>query len=54
MEPAGEALDAGDERFGPVLVAADGTVLAEDRNRVTAGHATRPPEFEPARWSAGH
>lgn len=54
MAPAGEALDAGDERFGPVLVAADGTVLAEDRNRVTGGDATRPPEFEPARWSAGH
>ncbi|MGH3313651.1 MAG: nucleoside deaminase, partial [Streptomyces sp.] len=31
---ATEALEAGDEPFGSVLVAADGTVLAEGRNRV--------------------
>ncbi|MFF8427933.1 nucleoside deaminase [Streptomyces sp. NPDC016566] len=51
---AREALEAGDEPFGSVLVAADGTVLAEDRNRVAAGDRTRHPEFEPARWSAAH
>jgi tRNA(Arg) A34 adenosine deaminase TadA len=50
---ASEALEAGDEPFGSVLVAADGTVLAEDRNRVaTAGDPTRHPEFELARWAA--
>jgi tRNA(Arg) A34 adenosine deaminase TadA len=33
-----------------VLVAADGTVLAEDHNRVASGDRTRHPEFELARW----
>ena len=38
-----------------MLVAADGTVLAEDRNReVTAGDPTRHPEFELARWAAAN
>jgi tRNA(Arg) A34 adenosine deaminase TadA len=52
---AAEAVDAGDFPFGSVLVAADGTVLAEDRNReVTAGDPTRHPEFELARWAAAN
>lgn len=51
---ATEALDAGDEPFGSVLVAADGTVLAEDRNRVGAGDATQHPEFALARWAAAN
>ncbi len=54
VELAAEALGAGDEPFGSVLVAADGTVLAEDRNRVAAGDRTRHPEFELARWAAAH
>jgi len=33
------ALEAGDEPFGSLLVSGDGTVLFEDRNRVSA--ATR-------------
>src|ERR1700728_3052693 len=50
---AAEGVDAGDFPFGSVLVAGDGTVLAEDRNReVTAGDPTRHPEFELARWAA--
>ncbi|MFE7271955.1 nucleoside deaminase [Streptomyces sp. NPDC057623] len=49
---ATEALEAGDEPFGSVLVGADGEVLAEDHNRVAAGDRTRHPEFELARWSA--
>ena len=52
VELATEALDSGDEPFGSVLVGADGTVLAEDHNRVAAGDRTRHPEFELARWSA--
>ena len=40
------------EAFGSVLVAADGTVLAEDRNRVGSGDHTRHPEFALARWAA--
>ncbi|MFD6310202.1 nucleoside deaminase [Streptomyces nigra] len=54
VELAAEALDAGDEPFGSVLAGADGTVLAEDHNRVASGDRTRHPEFELARWSAAH
>ncbi|MCC5809659.1 MAG: nucleoside deaminase [Ectothiorhodospiraceae bacterium] len=54
VELASEALDDGDEPFGSVLVGADGTVLAEDRNRVAGGDHTRHPEFELARWAAAH
>ena len=47
VELAAEAVDAGDFPFGSVLVAADGRVLAEDRNREnTMSDATRHPEFE--------
>jgi tRNA(Arg) A34 adenosine deaminase TadA len=52
VELAEDALAAGDEPFGSVLVAADGTVLAEDHNRVAGGDRTRHPEFELARWAA--
>lgn len=53
VELATEAVEAGDFPFGSVLVAADGTVLAEDRNReVTAGDPTRHPEFALAQWAA--
>jgi tRNA(Arg) A34 adenosine deaminase TadA len=55
VELASEAVDAGDFPFGSVLVAGDGTVLAEDRNReATAGDPTRHPEFELARWAAAN
>ncbi|MEV5999153.1 nucleoside deaminase [Streptomyces griseomycini] len=54
VELAAEALESGDEPFGSVLVAGDGTVLAEDHNRVASGDRTRHPEFELARWSASH
>lgn len=54
VELAARAVDAGDEPFGSVLVAGDGTVLAEDRNRVASGDRTRHPEFELARWAAAH
>ncbi len=54
VELATEALEAGDEPFGSVLVGADGTILAEDHNRVAGGDRTRHPEFELARWSAAN
>ncbi len=54
VDLAEEALDAGDEPFGSVLVDADGTVRHEDRNRTAAGDQTRHPEFELARWAAEH
>ncbi|WP_422746779.1 nucleoside deaminase [Mycobacterium sp. WMMD1722] len=54
VELAREALDAGDEPFGSVLVDAAGETLFEDHNRVSGGDATRHPEFEIAKWAAGH
>lgn len=54
VELAREALDAGDEPFGSLIVSADGDVLFEDRNRVAGGDHTRHPEFEIARWAAAH
>ena len=54
VDLAREALDAGDDPFGSVLVAADGSVRFEDRNRTKDGDATRHPEFEIARWSRKH
>jgi len=54
VQLAGEAVDAGDEPFGSVLVSAEGTVRAEDRNRISGGDATRHPEFALAKWAAQH
>tara|TARA_R110000850_G_scaffold52948_1_gene127408 strand:+ start:297 stop:776 length:480 start_codon:yes stop_codon:yes gene_type:complete len=54
VELAEEALNAGDEPFGSVLVSAQGEVLAEDRNRIAGGDATQHPEFALARWAAQH
>jgi tRNA(Arg) A34 adenosine deaminase TadA len=54
VELAREALEAGDEPFGSVLVDPDGTVLHEDRNRTADGDQTRHPELELARWAAAH
>ncbi|WP_433697396.1 nucleoside deaminase [Nocardiopsis sp. CA-288880] len=51
VELAAEALAAGDEPFGSLLVAADGTVLFEDHNHVAGGDGTQHPEFAIARWS---
>ncbi|MEV4106094.1 nucleoside deaminase [Nonomuraea sp. NPDC049695] len=54
VELATRALEIGDEPFGSVLVSGDGTVLAEDHNRVASGDNTQHPEFALARWSAAH
>ncbi|MDD9206500.1 nucleoside deaminase [Georgenia sp. 10Sc9-8] len=55
VELATEAVEAGDEPFGSLLVAQDGTVLAEDRNRVAGtGDPIRHPELALARWAATH
>jgi tRNA(Arg) A34 adenosine deaminase TadA len=52
VELAEEAVAAGDFPFGSVLVAADGAVAAEDRNReATEGDPTSHPEFALARWA---
>ena len=53
VELAAKALEAGERPFASVLVAADGTVLAEDHNRANStGDPTRHPEFALARWAA--
>ena len=52
VELATEALEAGDQPFGSVLVAADGTVLREARNHEGSGDATQHPELELAQWAA--
>lgn len=51
---AKEALDAGDQPFGSVLVNAEGLIMAEDRNRIADGDNTQHPEFALARWAAKH
>lgn len=54
VELATEALEAGDEPFGSILVAENGDILFEDHNRVAGGDHTRHPEFEIARWAANN
>ena len=50
VELVGEALEAGDEPFGSLLVDAAGEVRFEDRNRVQAGARPATPS---SRWPAG-
>lgn len=52
VELARTALEAGDEPFGSILVAANGEVLLEDYNHVAGGDHTQHPEFAIARWAA--
>jgi tRNA(Arg) A34 adenosine deaminase TadA len=54
VDLAAEALAAGDQPFGSLLVDADGVVRREDRNRTGDGDDTRHPEFELARWAAAN
>ncbi len=54
VQLAREALEAGDEPFGSLLVGPDGAVLREDRNRTGGGDQTRHPELDLARWAAAH
>jgi tRNA(Arg) A34 adenosine deaminase TadA len=45
VELASQALDAGDEPFGSVLLSADGRALFEDHNHVAGGPA---PQYRDA------
>ncbi len=55
VELAADALEAGDEPFGSVLVDADGTLRREAVNReITSGDATAHPELDLAQWAAHH
>lgn len=49
---AEEAVDAGDQPFGSVLVSSGDDILYEGRNEVAGGDHTRHPEFAIARWAA--
>ena len=52
VDLAEQALEAGDEPFGSVLVSATGDTLFEDHNHVAGGDHTQHPEFSIARWAA--
>lgn len=52
VDLAEDALAAGDEPFGSVLVDADGVVLREARNRAVTGDPTQHPELALAQWAA--
>jgi len=54
VELAREAVEAGDEPFGSVLVAADGSVLQAHRNEAVTRNATRHPELTLAEWAGDH
>ena len=54
IELASEALQAGDAPFGSVLVAGNGEVLKEDRNRINSLEATYHPELALAQWAAAN
>lgn len=52
VQLAREALDAGDDPFGSVLVSGGGSVLAEARNRERSlADPTAHPELELAKWA---
>ena len=51
VDLAEEAVNAGDEAFGSVLVM-DGEWVFRDHNCVSGGDHTRHPEFAIARWAA--
>lgn len=54
VELASEALAAGDEPFGSVLVDGAGRRLFEDRNRISNGDNTRHPELTIVEWAVAH
>ncbi len=54
VDLAREALDAGDQPFGTILVDQAGEVRFEERNRAGGGDETQHPELAVAVWSAGH
>lgn len=52
LELATEALRAGDQPFGSILVNEDDEVIAKSRNRVNDLHPLAHPEYELALWAA--
>lgn len=54
LELARTARDTGNEPFGSLLVAGDGTVLQEEMNTVGTGDVTGHPELALAAWASLH
>ncbi len=54
VELAEQAVDAGDQPFGSLLVDSAGVVRFEDHNHEGGGDGTQHPEFAIARWAAQH
>lgn len=52
LELAEEAVHAGDEAFGSVLVDREGKIIAEARNRVNEKTVLAHPEIDLAYWAA--
>ena len=53
IDLAEEALNAGDNPFGSLLVDNNGNILAQARNKVNALNALAHPEYELAAWEIG-
>lgn len=51
---AEDALKAGDQPFGSILVNADRKIIAEARNRVNEKNALAHPEIELSQWALDH
>ncbi|QOW09178.1 nucleoside deaminase [Kaistella flava (ex Peng et al. 2021)] len=52
LELAKEAVEAGDEAFGSILVDEDGKIIEEARNRVNEKTILAHPEIDLAYWAA--
>lgn len=52
LELAEEAVAAGDQAFGSILVSESGEILAEDRNRIMELTRLAHPEYALAKWAA--
>lgn len=52
LELAEEAVSAGDQAFGSILVSEGGEILAEDRNRIMELTPLAHPEYALAKWAA--
>ncbi|MXV38216.1 nucleoside deaminase [Flavobacteriaceae bacterium Ap0902] len=51
LDLAKQALDAGDQPFGSILVNANNEIIAKARNRINEKNALSHPEIELAKWA---
>lgn len=52
LQLAEEAVSAGDQAFGSILVSREGEILAEDRNRIMELTRLAHPEYALSKWAA--